>query len=74
MNGAKRNLAYIQHLLSYYCVVSLCETWLLESEVNLFLKSLNNNFVIIQKADMLYAPISAWIDDIPHKNIDYISS
>ena len=58
VNGAKRNLAYIQHLLSYNCVVSLCDTWLLESGVNMFLKSLNNNFVIIQKADMLYAPIS----------------
>ena len=55
-NGVKRNLNYIQELISKNDFIFLCETWLMEHEA-LFLKSLSSTHLVIAKSDMNTIPL-----------------
>ena len=55
-NGVKRNLSYIQELISKNDFIFLCETWLLEHEIS-FLKSLSSTHLVIANSDMKITPL-----------------
>ena len=55
VNGAKRNLSFIQCLLCYDFVY-LCETWLLDHESDSLLLNLSKYHIVLHKSDMNFAP------------------